>query len=228
MISRSGNPPFKEKEKEMSLLKRFSVALLALVMATAACVPNQPSPVPNPTAAPTLTPAAAPVSTPTEPPAKLSPLFAPGITSEPLGIVSTQPADKAQEVAVDRTATRIIVQFNHPVVPLVSVAAQKTLPQPLKLSPAVAGDGEWLNTSTFAFTPSQNLSVATTYTVTVGAVKDMLGMDLSGAAWSFRTSSPVISGPTRRPIPSSWPPPCPSASPSTRRWIAPARNRASA
>ena len=91
----------------------------------------------------------------------MSPLFEQGITTEPLAVVSTLPADKTQDVAVDRAVTRMIVQFNHPVVPLVSVAAQKTLPQPLKLTPAVAGDGEWLNTSTYAFTPSQNLAVAT-------------------------------------------------------------------
>jgi hypothetical protein len=193
-----------DKSMEVSLPKRFAVLLLALVMATAACVPNQPSPVAvptalpaapptaAPTAGPTLIPVATPIPIPTEPPAILSPLFAPGITSEPLGIVSTQPADRAQEVAVDRTSTRIIVQFNHPVVPLVSVAAQKTLPQPLKLTPTIAGDGEWLNTSTFAFSPGQDLRVATTYSVSVSPVQDMLGINLSGASWSFRTTSPAI------------------------------------
>jgi uncharacterized protein YfaS (alpha-2-macroglobulin family) len=188
--------------RRMNFPRRCAVALLALVMTTASCVPYPPSPVPIPTAPPTAAPTTAPTQmplatpipspSPTEPPAILSPLFAAGITSEPLGIVSTQPADKAQEVAVNRTSTRIIVQFNHPVVPLVSVAAQKTLPQPLKLTPAVAGDGEWLNTSTFAFVPSQDFRVATNYTVSVSPVKDMLGLELSGATWSFRTTSPAV------------------------------------
>lgn len=151
---------------------------------TVAVAPTQtssvPSPVPSPTAP--VSPTAVPVTS----------MFPTGITDEPLQVVSTSPADKAEEVAPTKEQTRIIVQFNHPVVPLVSVEAQATLPQPLTFNPALQGKGEWINTSTYAFTSSQNLTVATKYIVDVAALKDMLGAELSGYSWSFTTASPEI------------------------------------
>ena len=56
--------------------------------------------------------------------------------------------------------TKITVIFNRPVVPLTNLAAMKEFPQPVKLSingQAVAGQGEWLNTSVYVFTPAQPL-----------------------------------------------------------------------
>ncbi|MGB8647126.1 MAG: Ig-like domain-containing protein [Anaerolineae bacterium] len=120
------------------------------------------------------------------------PAFAQGITTDPLAVVNTAPKDKGEGIVVSKDQTKIIVQFNHPVVPLVSVDAQKDLPQPLTISPNVSGAGEWLNTSTYAFTLAQNLAVATGYTVSVASLKDMLGQSLSGYSWSFKTTAPVI------------------------------------
>ncbi len=119
-------------------------------------------------------------------------LFPANISNAPLEVISTSPAKDATEIAVSQDATKIIVQFNHPVVPLVSVDAQKDLPQPLTISPTLAGSGVWLNTSTYSFTPSQNLQVATEYTVNVAALTDMLGAKLNGYSWKFKTSSPEI------------------------------------
>ncbi|MCC7161193.1 MAG: Ig-like domain-containing protein [Anaerolineae bacterium] len=116
----------------------------------------------------------------------------PSIANAPLQVISTSPAADAQEIAVDRQATRIIVQFNHPVVPLVSVSEQAGLPQPLTISPALAGSGIWINTSTYSFTPSQDLGVATEYTVNVAEMTDMLGSTLDGYAWKFKTASPQV------------------------------------
>ncbi len=119
-------------------------------------------------------------------------LFPANISNAPLEVISTSPAKDATEIAVSKDATKIIVQFNHPVVPLVSVDAQKDLPQPLTIAPTLAGSGVWLNTSTYSFTPSQNLQVATEYTVNVSALTDMLGAKLNGFTWKFKTSSPEI------------------------------------
>lgn len=119
-------------------------------------------------------------------------LFPQNISNAPLEVISTSPAKDATEIAVSKDATKIIVQFNHPVVPLVSVDNQKDLPQPLTISPTLSGSGVWLNTSTYSFTPSQNLQVATEYTVNVAALTDMLGAKLNGYAWKFKTASPEI------------------------------------
>src|SRR5581483_735610 len=96
------------------------------------------------------------------------------VSNAPLQVISTSPAKDAEEIAVSRNETKIIVQFNHPVVPLVSVSEQSGLPQPL------------------SFTPSQNLQVATTYTVNVAPMTDMLGAKLDGYTWKFATASPEV------------------------------------
>ncbi len=182
----------------MLLLKRLGIVLVLVVMLATACLPENPmeptatpgSVQPAPTAGPTALPSVIPTAT--LPPAKLSPLFEAGISNEPLAVVSTQPPDKATGVTVDKAATRLMVQFNHPVVPLTSVEAQRSLPQAIRIEPALAGAGEWLNTSTFLFTPSQDLAPATAYTATLGPLRDVLGMDLAAATFSFRTAAPAV------------------------------------
>lgn len=114
------------------------------------------------------------------------------VPNQPLKVLSTSPQNNADEISVSRDATKIIVQFNHPVVPLVSVTDQKGLPQPLSFTPNLNGDGIWINTSTYSFSPSQNLQVATTYTVNVAPMTDMLGSKLDGYAWKFKTASPEV------------------------------------
>ncbi len=110
----------------------------------------------------------------------------------PLKVLSTSPQNNAEEISVARAETKIIVQFNHPVVPLVSVTDQKGLPQPLSFTPQLNGSGIWLNTSTYSFTPAQNLQVATTYTVNVAPLTDMLGSKLDGYTWQFKTAAPAV------------------------------------
>lgn len=136
----------------------------------------------------TATPAPQPTTTPQSQVSSLPQ----GLSNEPLQVISTSPGKDAQEIATSPKETQIIIQFNHPVVPLVSVDAQKNLPQPLSFSPNLAGSGQWINTSTYAFTPSQNLAVATEYTVTVAPMTDMLGGTLQGFSWKFKTTSPAI------------------------------------
>lgn len=155
-----------------------------------ATVPSAPTNAPVPTVPPSSpVPPATSIPLPTTtPPA----MFEVGLTTEPLAVVTTAPADKATEVAVSSDDTKIVVQFNHPVVPLVSVEAQQSLPQPLTFTPSVGGSGEWINTSTYAFTPSPSLAVATQYTVSVAPLKDMLGQSLAAYTWSFKTTSPAV------------------------------------
>ena len=108
-----------------------------------------------------------------------------------LEVTSTQPADGAEEVAADALVT---VVFNRPVVPLVSVGQMADLPQPLQFQPAVAGEGQWLNTSIYTFQPDEGLAAATTYTVTVAAgLTDVSGSVLAeDYTWSFSTAAPVV------------------------------------
>ncbi len=178
----------------MSQAKTFWSLLLMLVLLAAcsggahptATLPPPTATLPSSTGAPVReTPAPSSLPSPTP-----GSLFPQNISNEPLNVITTQPADKGTDVAV--VDSRIIVQFNHPVVPLTAVEAQKNLPQPLSLQPSVPGTGQWINTSTFAFTPSQTLAVATQYTATVAPLKDMLGLSLSGYTWSFKTVSPAI------------------------------------
>ena len=146
---------------------------------------------PLPPAVQTMVPQVAALQQATATPSTNAP-FPQGITNEPLAVVTTTPLDKGEEAPVTKDQARIVVQFNHPVVPLVAVEQQKDLPQPLTLQPSVPGAGQWINTSTFAFTPSQNLAVATQYTASLAAMKDMLGQSLSGYSWTFKTVSPAV------------------------------------
>ncbi len=113
---------------------------------------------------------------------------------EPLEVVTTQPPDGAEGTAVSRDEARIVVQFNHPVVPLVAIADQAQLPAPVSVAPTVEGTGEWLNTSTYLFQPSEDLLPSTTYSVRVyGGLTDILGGALGeDVTFSFMTAYPLV------------------------------------
>ena len=107
-----------------------------------------------------------------------------------LEVTNTQPADGAEEVATDTTVT---VLFNRPVVPLVAIEDQSSLPQPLTFVPPVRGQGEWLNTSIYTFTPEDGFEPATTYKARVAAgLADSTGGVLSeDYEWEFTTIMPA-------------------------------------
>lgn len=108
-----------------------------------------------------------------------------------LDVSQVIPSDAAAEVETDGAIT---VLFNRPVVPLVSSGQQAGLPQPLSISPAVSGAGEWVSTSIYRFTPDVGFDGATSYRVTIGdgltdITGDVLDKDFT---WSFTTRSPQI------------------------------------
>ncbi|MBN1583260.1 MAG: Ig-like domain-containing protein [Anaerolineae bacterium] len=108
-----------------------------------------------------------------------------------LEVTQVQPADGTEQVAMDGTIT---VMFNRPVVPLVAVADLENLPEPLWLDPPLDGQGEWLNTSIYVWTPSDGFAPSTTYQVTVQAgLEDTTGGVLAeDYTWSFTTQLPRI------------------------------------
>jgi uncharacterized protein YfaS (alpha-2-macroglobulin family) len=103
------------------------------------------------------------------------------------------PAPHAQDVEAESTIT---VMFNRPVVPLVAVSdpAYEELPQPLILDPPVRGEGEWINTSIYVFTPDGALAGGTTYAARVEpGLTDTTGGVLEEAhEWTFTTQPPKV------------------------------------
>ncbi|MBN1201669.1 MAG: Ig-like domain-containing protein, partial [Anaerolineae bacterium] len=108
-----------------------------------------------------------------------------------LEVSEVLPADESTAVDSDSVITVI---FNRPVVPLVTVEDMGDLPHPLSFDPAIAGEGEWLNTSIYLFTPSEELRGGTTYTATITAgLEDVTGGVLAeDYSWSFSTLEPDV------------------------------------
>lgn len=86
----------------------------------------------------------------------------------------------------------ILVTFNQPVVPLEETLS--SLPQALTIDPLPPGKGEWINTSTYQFTPDPGLAGGVTYQVGISPdLVSTLGTGLaadSHRSWTFTTSYP--------------------------------------
>ena len=111
-----------------------------------------------------------------------------------LEVTQVSPNDGASDIVADSAITVI---FNRPVVPLLINQEQEELPNPLEISPAAEGFGEWVNTSVFVWRPSAPLIGRQTYAVRV--VADIVnGISATGAvmaddlAWSFEVIPPSI------------------------------------
>lgn len=96
--------------------------------------------------------------------------------------------------AVITVNTAVTVIFNRPVVPLVTTVDMDDLPDPLTISPAAAGTGEWLNTSIYVFTPDEPLQGNTVYTLRVAAGLAAVDGALlpQDYTWSFTTQPPEM------------------------------------
>jgi uncharacterized protein YfaS (alpha-2-macroglobulin family) len=112
-------------------------------------------------------------------------------TMDALAVGQVFPIDGTEELDPN---TNITVIFNHPVVPLQIKEEQKDLPQPLKFSPDVEGQGEWVNSSVYVFQPEGALLSGTNYKVTAEAgLKDTNGNALDKSySWNFNTRAPLI------------------------------------
>lgn len=112
-------------------------------------------------------------------------------TTESLEVGQVFPTADAEDID---GKTNITVIFNHPVVPLAIKEEQTGLPQPIELSPLTAGQGQWVNSSVYVFTPDKPLLSGNRYTVRVGAgLKDTTGNILGQSFVSqFTTRAPKI------------------------------------
>jgi hypothetical protein len=112
-------------------------------------------------------------------------------TGAELRLVETLPGDGSVDIPTDGAITAI---FNRPVVPLTAIEALGTLPNPLRIEPAVSGRGEWLNSAIYVFRPEPALAGGSTYTVSIDpALTTPDGVTLAESfAWSFNTVSPQI------------------------------------
>ncbi|MEP7286630.1 MAG: Ig-like domain-containing protein [Chloroflexota bacterium] len=101
------------------------------------------------------------------------------------------PADGTQDIEATPTITVI---FNRPVVPLLTIEEMAKLPSPLTISPAVEGQGEWLNTSIYTFKPKPGLAGGTKYTITIKkGLTDVSGSVLANdVTATFTTVGPRV------------------------------------
>ena len=110
-------------------------------------------------------------------------------TEAEFAVLRVFPAEDSQDVPLN---TDITVVFNKPVVPLTTREA--ATPLPLKISPAVEGNGAWISTAIYTFHPDQPLTSNTTYTVTLPAgVQTANGERLATAVtWAFHTHAAKV------------------------------------
>ena len=115
-------------------------------------------------------------------------------TVSAMAVGETMPANGASDID---PSTSITVVFNRPVVPVMLVEDQASLPQPLEFSPAVKGRGDWVNSSVYIFTPEHVLDSGSDYTVRIAAgLKDSSGNALEqDFTWQFGTRQ--VSGSVR-------------------------------
>ena len=101
------------------------------------------------------------------------------------------PGDGDREVPVE---AQILVQFNRSVAAL-TVLQEGPAPEVLEFDPPIAGQGEWLNTSLYRFTPGARLQPNIEYRVRIpaGLSSAADGVLESDFAWSFATIQPVVS-----------------------------------
>jgi len=106
-----------------------------------------------------------------------------------LHLVQFLPEDQSSEVD---PSSAVVASFNRPVVPLGADPA--SLPAGFTLEPAAAGNGVWLNTSTFVFYPAPALAGGVTYTAALNPdLRSTDGTPLQQTfKWSFTTAAPEI------------------------------------
>lgn len=106
-------------------------------------------------------------------------------------VTETFPSPGTFDIQLD---TSITVIFNRPIVPLTLFDEQDALINPLQITPAIEGEGEWINTAIYVFEPSETLQAATEYVITVP--QDLTAQDGSvlpeDYSFSFTTQPPTV------------------------------------
>lgn len=112
-------------------------------------------------------------------------------TIDALAVSQIFPADSTLGVDVNASITVI---FNRPIVPLSILEEQDRLPQPVEITPAVEGKGEWVNSSVYLFEPEGNFKSSTNYQVRVEAgLEDVVGNRLEETFTAqFTTRAPAV------------------------------------
>jgi len=110
-----------------------------------------------------------------------------------LDVANVIPADGDAEVP--RNAP-ILVQFNRSVAPLTTLDARGDTPV-VVFDPPLRGEGEWLNTSLYRFTPLA-LEPSTTYRATIeaGLTSEVDGVLEQAFTWQFETVTPALASST--------------------------------
>ncbi len=112
-------------------------------------------------------------------------------TPEELEPVTALPSPDSTEVD---PLSAIVVAFNQPVTALGDALSEA--PPAFRVSPAPAGQGEWINPSTYQFSPDPGLSGGTTYQVELSS--DLVSTwgtalgDQAPLSWTFSTSYPEV------------------------------------
>lgn len=108
-----------------------------------------------------------------------------------LEVSQVLPAPDTPDIGTDSVVTVI---FNRPVVAL--GANPDDLPNPLSISPAIEGTGEWVNTSIYTFTPDLAWAGGTEYTLVINAGLEAVdgGLMNSAYSWTFSTGLPQVTG----------------------------------
>lgn len=118
-------------------------------------------------------------------------------TVGPLTVTHTSPADASNDI---RTDAALLVSFNYPVAPLtcsgrVAESDSECPPLPLQITPDVAGEGMWVNTSLYRFDPHPAWNAGTTYSVTLPAGQQSVdGATLADSfSFIFNSVAPNVS-----------------------------------
>jgi len=111
-------------------------------------------------------------------------------TAENLQVVQVLPSDGTQDVDPESI---IFTAFNQPVVAL---GADADAEPAFTLSPEVLGEGEWINTSTYAFRPDPSMGGGTDYTISLNpSLTATSGAGLDSAQesqFTFTTTQPTV------------------------------------
>jgi alpha-2-macroglobulin len=115
-------------------------------------------------------------------------------TVEALTVTHTSPANGAKSLRGD---TPLLIAFNYPVVPINctgQVTRADCAPPPLEIVPEVAGQGMWVNSSTYRFDPAPAWEAGVTYNVTLPAgYQGLNGASVQQpAAFTFTTVVPRV------------------------------------